>query len=261
MKLLKNIIAPIILSFIFFCSVSNSSFLNNLKDLEKELNLNDWSCSLNKTSAIKEFKNKVLTNPYPNFLINPYKNQTFDLLSEINSTLNNKTIVCAIKYEKENRTSYKIEDFPSKESAEEKGYMVTHQGKCAACSNLNDLAVYLSGGLTAPVRKCGFLTIISNKLALKCLRNIGFTAACAQIWLFNSINTKENCFTTCMISWIKNEPFADKDGKLNECINCDENISGPVFKFFSGRTRRNSGIESEINRPDEQIYKMDHCYY
>jgi len=55
--------------------------------------------------------------------------------------------------------------------------------------------------------------------------------------------------------------FADKDGNLNECIMCDEVMSGPIFKYFSGRSRRNSGIVSEITRPEEQIYEMSHCYY
>lgn len=241
--------------------LSDSSFLNNSSESENEFNENNWNCQLDKKSSIEKFKNKVLFNPYQNFNTNPYKNKTLELIHEIHSTLNNKSIVCAIKYKSENKTFYEIEDFPSKESAEEKGFIITHQGKCGACSNLNDLAVYLSDGLTAPVRKCGFLSIISKKLSLNCLKNLGFTHACVQIWFFNSVNTRENCFTTCMVSWMKNEPFADKDGKLNECINCDEVVSGPVFKYFSGRTRRNSGIESEIKRPNEQVYNMNHCYY
>ena len=64
-----------------------------------------------------------------------------------------------------------------------------------------------------------------------------------------------------MLSWIMNEPNVDKDGNLNKCLNCDEVISGPVFKYYSGRTRRNSGIKSEIDRPSDQIYNITHCYY
>ena len=51
------------------------------------------------------------------------------------------------------------------------------------------------------------------------------------------------------------------DGKLNACLQCDEDKSGPVFKFFAGRTRRNSGIKSEIDRPEDQVYNMTQCYY
>lgn len=257
MNYFKNNFAIFTITILILISFAVSSFLNDPEEKET----NDWVCNLPKDSALREFKNKILLNPYPNFSYNPYKNQTKEFNEEIKETLENKNIVCAFKYINENRTLYQIENFLNKKLAEENGYIVTHQGQCGACSNLNDLAVYLSRGLTSPVRKCGFLTIISDKLALNCLKKIGFTNSCAQIWLFNAINTRQNCFTTCMISWIKNEPFADKDGKMNKCINCDEVISGPVFQYFSGRTRRNSGIESEIKRPGEQIYNITHCYY
>ncbi len=58
-----------------------------------------------------------------------------------------------------------------------------------------------------------------------------------------------------------NKPNTNSDGTLNSCLQCDEDKSGPVFKFFSGRSRRNSGIKSEIDRPNDQIYNMTHCYY
>lgn len=52
-------------------------------------------------------------------------------------------------------------------------------------------------------------------------------------------------------------PFVKPDGSLNSCLQCDEDESGPVFKYYSGRTRRNSGIESEIPRPSDSIYPMN----
>ena len=39
------------------------------------------------------------------------------------------------------------------------------------------------------------------------------------------------------------------DGKLNPCLECDEVKSGPLFKYYAGRTRRDSGIVSSIPRP------------
>lgn len=41
------------------------------------------------------------------------------------------------------------------------------------------------------------------------------------------------------------------DGHLNPCLQCDEDKSGTLFKYYSGRTRRNSGIKSEIDRPED----------
>ncbi len=34
-----------------------------------------------------------------------------------------------------------------------------------------------------------------------------------------------------------------------------------IIIIFLSRTRRNSGIPSSIDRPDEEIYDMEHCYY
>jgi len=63
-----------------------------------------------------------------------------------------------------------------------------------------------------------------------------------------------------MISLILRRPYVI-DGELNKCLQCDEDKSGPIFKYESGRTRRNSGIKSEIDRPVDQIYNVSHCYY
>ena len=40
-----------------------------------------------------------------------------------------------------------------------------------------------------------------------------------------------------------------------------EMMAGPGFQYAAGRTRRNSGIESEIERPDEQVYEVRHDYF
>lgn len=58
-----------------------------------------------------------------------------------------------------------------------------------------------------------------------------------------------------MKDWILKTPDI-VDGKLNPCLECDETKSGPIFKYYSGRTRRNSGIVSSIPRPASQMYNM-----
>lgn len=90
---------------------------------------------------------------------------------------------------------------------------------------------------------------------------LGFSKNCAQIWLYNSLNTKKFCFGICLKAWLTGEPNNKPDGSLNDCLECDETQSGPVFKYFAGRTRRNSGIVSGIERPDSQVYNITHCYY
>ena len=95
----------------------------------------------------------------------------------------------------------------------------------------------------------------------KCLKDLGFSDECSKVWQYNIAHTKEVCFGVCIWSWITNEPFNKPDGSLNDCIQCDEDKSGPNFKYFSGRTRRNSGIPSAIHRPPETVFNMTHCYW
>ena len=175
--------------------------------------------------------------------------------------MKDSTSVCGIKYTNSNRIEYIIKHFLSKEEAINNGFYVTHQGKCGACSTLQDLSVYLKNDLTNSIRKCAFKTIFSISRAKKCIKNVGFTDKCADIWLFNSIFTRKNCFYICMKSWILNEPNNKPNGDLNDCLKCDEDKSGPVFKYECGRNRRNSGIDSEIHRPNQQVYDIDQCYF
>jgi hypothetical protein len=163
--------------------------------------------------------------------------------------------VCVVRFEPD-RTHYRLATFGSAAEAGEQGYRVTHTGACGACSTLQDLAVYLERpDLTSPVRKCGM-----TPGTLECLEALGFTHPCAQIWNFNVQNTKRECFGVCMRSWMSGEASTASDGGLNDCLQCDEDRSGPVFKAVAGRTRRNSGIRSSIQRPDEQVSRVVHDY-
>ena len=106
-----------------------------------------------------------------------------------------------------------------------------------------------------------FFYFLGQQHVFNCLKKIGFSDECSKIWQFNIKNTRSKCFEPCIIAWITNEPLNNDDGTLNNCIQCDEDISGPNFKYFSGRTRRNSGIPSAIYRPPNTIYNMTHCYW
>lgn len=216
-----------------------------------------WPCDRKK--AIEAFKKKNVVNIWPSFESDPYKNQTKQSEAEIQRYLQDHTRVCAIRYANALKTDYELRDFPDKKSAENTGFIVTHQGKCGACSNLKDLAVYLEQNLTKVVRACG--ARIFGFLIRKCLYNLGFTSPCVSIWEYNIYNTRKQCFGVCIKAWITGQPNNKPDGSLNDCLQCDEDKSGPVFKYFAGRTRRNSGITSAIHRPPDQIYNMTHCYF
>jgi hypothetical protein len=166
--------------------------------------------------------------------------------------------VCGVRFEPD-RVHYRLSTFPGEAEARAARFAVTHAGGCGACSTLQDLAVYVEKpDLTAPVRRCGMLPTEEGSLA--CIEALGFTHACARIWFFNARHTKEECLAVCLASWAEGEPSTGTDGKLNACLQCDEDRSGPVFKLVAGRTRRNSGLRSSIARPDEEVAHVVHDY-
>jgi hypothetical protein len=113
--------------------------------------------------------------------------------------------------------------------------------------------------LTQPVRQCA-LDWISGPPEdhLACIAALGFDAPCAQIWYYNTVHTRVACLTPCMNSF--NAPYNNADGSLNDCLACDEEASGPVFKAVAGRTRRNTGIPNAICRPCSEAPAILHDY-
>jgi len=221
-----------------------------------------WKCKDSEDYAISQFMKKELTSSEPLYTHDPYRNLTQQMEKEIDAYLNNHEQVCALKYLDEQKINYTLATFPTSAEAEKAGYVITHQGHCASCSTTQDLAVYLKyPDLTDPIRKCGLWGILSEKWAMDCIKKVGFTDSCAQIWFYNSRNTKEKCLWPCMIDYIFDVPFTSGDYKLNKCLQCDEDKSGPVFKYYAGRTRRDSGLHSRIPRPPASIYNVTHCYY
>ncbi len=166
--------------------------------------------------------------------------------------------VCAVLPE---GAGYRLETFPDRSAAETAGGVVTHEGACGVCSSLQDLAVYLSiPDLGNPVRQCALLGLGGDQEAtLECIAELGFSEPCAQIWAFNSANTREACFGECISAL--DAPHHLADGSLNACLTCDETESGPVFKAVAGRTRRNSGIPSGICRPGAEVAAVLHDSY
>ncbi|MFH1130589.1 MAG: hypothetical protein V1754_04595 [Pseudomonadota bacterium] len=168
--------------------------------------------------------------------------------------------VCAIVYESAQKKNYHLVTYENATEAKEAGAILTHFGECGACSSLADLVVYAANpDLSTPVRACGMKGMSgSDQINLDCLLDIGFTPACAQIWLYNTKNTRTKCLKECLLHLY--DPFHKKDGSLNECLLCDEEQSGPIFKAYAGRTRRNSGLASAICRPCDTVKPVPHQY-
>ena len=166
---------------------------------------------------------------------------------------------------------------------------MTHDTPCGVCSDLASLSLYIgTTDLTGPVRACGMKATENGQV--KCLENVGFQGACARIWMYNAANDKKRtadggCLGTCLryATAAANEPkmtrflgsnpcspsecpntingkpacsgFQWQDGpyRLNPCLQCDECRGGPIFQKVAGRTRRSSGVTSEILRPPSSI--------
>ena len=166
--------------------------------------------------------------------------------------------VCGVRFEHD-LVRYRLATFGTADDARAAGFAVTHTGACGTCSTLQDLAVYLEKpDLTAPVRRCGIVP--GDAASLACIEKLGFSVPCAETWFYNARNTRRECFGVCVKSWIVGEPSTGPDGRLNACLQCDEDRSGPVFKATAGRTRRNSGLRSSIARPDEEVAHVVHDY-
>ena len=205
-------------------------------------------------AVIEAFYGKIISNPME-IEGDPYRE-----LQDADWIEYPEEAVCAITYE-DDRIHYEIATFDDESAAENNGYIVTHKGHCGTCSTLQDLATYLyHRDLTTPVRRCSAL-VLFPAWSMHCLEELGFSSECAETWYYNAKNTARECLWPCLESWMHKEPFNKPDGSLNDCLACDEECSGPIFKYVAGRTRRNSGIHSEIDRPEDEVYSIVHDYY
>jgi hypothetical protein len=177
--------------------------------------------------------------------------------------------VCAIRFLDPARVTYRLSSFHSPEAAMDAGYLVTHRYRCGSCSALTDLAVYLERpDLTGPARTCA-RKWGSHRVRQCFQERIGFSAACAESWTYNALNTRQACRATCVRTYgllnllLHRYPVPNNlaDGNLNACLQCDEARSGPGFKYSAGRTRRGSGIRSAIARPEAELFPVDHSGY
>ena len=169
--------------------------------------------------------------------------------------------VCAFN---PNDTDKPFKSYDSKQDAVNAGYTVAHCGKCANCSNPWDIKQYVETRKTIAIqaKKCGKKAVFGSYDELtRCLeKKIGFTDSCTKCWTDNMINTATYCLFTCMKATFTGSArtnnvlgTGNETVWLNQCIFCDEKMSGPAFVTCSGVARRRLAIKSEIERkPEEQ---------
>lgn len=178
------------------------------------------------------------------------------------------TPVCALVFEDAQRVYYRLRTFASMAALRQHpDYQLTHYQACGACSTLKDLAVYAELDLTDMASKCSKLPGSAKKQ--QCMEEgIGFTPACAQVWAYNAGRSAEYCKMPCIRQyglWAlltdSEERPADMSLASDLCLHCDAMVSEPGFQYAAGRSRRNSGIASEILRDRAEVYPVTHRYW
>ena len=198
-------------------------------------------------------ESRVFLNPPDELMSNPYDNPE--------NYPNYPEKFCGIKFVDTQKTEYNLYTYDTMEALAQDGAQITHTGACGHCSSLQSLAVYIKeGDLAGPVRSCTSAGIIqSEEKTMECLMEIGFDRICAKAWYYNTKNTTSKCILKCLDDF--NSVYHLPDGTLNDCIQCDEDESGPVFKATSGRTRRNSGLPTALCRPCDTVSRVKHYYH
>ena len=151
---------------------------------------------------------------------------------------------------------YRLNTFASHDEARSYGYMVTHEGGCGVCSTLDDLAAYLKFPNLARVGvACGVASLADFDAGVICYKGFGFTEECAKMWIYNSLETRDNCLEICLPEFLdgleNNGPAPTCE--LNKCLQCDEDGASPLFPKIAGRTRRRSSLFSGIVRPCQDL--------
>ena len=192
----------------------------------------------------------ILATPYPPLTVSPYQSPA--------PAADPPATVCAILPQGDAGATprpYTLATYASQAAAQAASAKVTHFGHCGVCSTLANLAVYMKNDdLTAPVRNCA----LDPMTEVACLQQLGFDLPCAQAWAYDADNDRSVCEAIC--APVLYQPYNTPDGSLNPCIQCDEDLSGPVFKGVAGRTRRNSGIPNAICRPCSEVQPLVHAY-
>ncbi len=193
-------------------------------------------------------------------LLNPPEELTEDPYANPDAYPRRDDQFCAVMVENREEKTYRLQTFDTLEEMENAGGILTHTTACAKCSSLNSLAFLIEmPDQTDPLRNCGLKGLGGDiEQVVDCIVELGFERPCAQVNAYNILNTSEHCGTICM--QLLAEPYQEEDGALNECIQCDEDNAGDIFRALAGRARRNAGIPAALCRPCENMTHIIHKY-
>jgi hypothetical protein len=184
---------------------------------------------------------------------NPYENSTCETTPPQEYLDLGDTAVCAFVYEPGNNCSeYSMRSFPSEEAFKadptSSSGVITHVGSCGLCSTAQDLSVYLREDFTTAGKYCATVGLHNSTAGQLCYEALGLTPNCAKIWNFDGIYDGQQCLEVCLSNLVASNNGPPPACALNPCLECDEVEAGPNFSAIGGRTRRRSGLLSEIIR-------------
>lgn len=193
-------------------------------------------------------------------LLNPPEELTEDPYANPAAYPRRDDELCAVMVEDREQKTYRLETFDTLAEIEQAGGIVTHMSACGRCSSLESLALLIEmPDQTGPIRDCGLLGLGGDiEAVIACLEDVGFERPCAQINAYNTGHTRDECGSICFP--LLDAPYQNPDGTLNDCIQCDEDESGDIFRAVAGRARRNSGIGAALCRPCDLMTHIIHKY-
>mmetsp|Transcript_21498 Transcript_21498/g.36005 ORF Transcript_21498/g.36005 Transcript_21498/m.36005 type:complete len:285 (+) Transcript_21498:82-936(+) len=211
-------------------------------------------------AMIAAYKQQVPLIPYT-LNCNPYEDSDCST-SPPQEYLDLDGAVCGFIYSQEadeviSCTSYTMKSYPSRTDAINAGAVITHEGSCGVCSTAQDQALFLTEDFTDAGKKCATKGVVDEEAGLQCYIELGMSTDCAKIWNYDGIYDGQVCTKTCLGKLQEPNNGPPPACTLNECLQCDEDEAGPIFSAFSGRTRRRSGLLSEIVRPCESIARIN----
>lgn len=186
---------------------------------------------------------------------NPYENSTCNTVPALDEA---SMALCATKYASDCST-YELRSFSDLGDATAAGFTFTHLGPCGVCSTLQDLASYMANeDMVLPEKGCGALASASEAAAASCFaQTTGMSPTCAQLHAYQAAEILRGpCRDACEKSL--NEPYnLEPDCRLNDCLQCTDDGPGVTFMKFAGRTRKNSGIKSAVQRNCSDVFFVD----
>jgi hypothetical protein len=133
--------------------------------------------------------------------------------------------------------------------------------ECCLCKHCHScmphpLSCRAAQDFTDAGKKCATKGVLNEEVGLQCYMDLGLTLECSKIWNLDGIYDSKVCTTTCLGELQDPNNGPSPACELNDCLQCDEDKAGPIFSAFGARTRRRSGLLSEIIRPCQSIARI-----